>query len=250
LRVMNSIFIAIQLGLCFSLVQAADLFNSNGCGVEKLCERRPGNCQNSTDCNLLFSSRPLNDNQIEFELWAPGKLQGGEELNYLAVGFSKDTKMGDDAVTFCYKLPNGESGIGTGKTIGKSFTPSTEQNSDLVELKEVRGEDNQFYCKFVQTVNKGSDDLLKPDLSQGYHILIVRGTTADGKILNIHSFGQVDGPYASGTTHTLTAIPVATSSNTKSNASPTSNTNPISNTTESIPLLIRFHGTFFLNRLN
>lgn len=81
-------------------------------------------------------------------------------------------------------------------------------------MKEIRVEDGQFYCHFVQKVNKGSTDLLKPDLSEDYHIFVVRGkASSDSGIflcsltktlnniclgLSIHSFGAKDGPFITG----------------------------------------------------
>jgi hypothetical protein len=46
-------------------------------------------------------------------------------------------------------------------------------------LKEINVDESNFYCKFVQNVNKDSNDLLKPDLSKPYHLLVVRGSASD-----------------------------------------------------------------------
>lgn len=60
------------------------------CENEKLCEKRP---HGGPDYNTLLSIKPLDDDQVEFEVWAPRKTSDGEHVDYLAVGFSDDTQM-------------------------------------------------------------------------------------------------------------------------------------------------------------
>jgi hypothetical protein len=68
--------------------QAAIQLDLSACGAEKNCEKRPPNCKGILDCDTLVISKQLNDNQIEFEIFAAKSKQ-----NYVALGFSDDTRM-------------------------------------------------------------------------------------------------------------------------------------------------------------
>ncbi|KAI6182130.1 Cytochrome b561 domain-containing protein [Aphelenchoides bicaudatus] len=190
---MRLLHVAVVLIGLHQLAQAVDLFNLDECDKDKLCEKRKGN---DVDYDSLIGIKPLDNGQVEFELWSPKKFSDDSDVHYLAIGFSDDDKMGEDSVTYCYNLADGSNGIGSGKTVGKSFQPEPE-HGDFVELEELKVNDGNFYCKFTQKVNQGSTDILKPDFTKPYHLLFVRGAAGSKSNLQIHKFGAVDGPLIS-----------------------------------------------------
>lgn len=80
----------------YVLVQADDYFDPSTCGSEKSCMKRPPDCSvgdSEKKCDLLFSSKFLDGDRVEFEVWVPSKLSSGANVGYMAVGLSEDTQM-------------------------------------------------------------------------------------------------------------------------------------------------------------
>ncbi|XP_065175028.1 ferric-chelate reductase 1-like isoform X1 [Sycon ciliatum] len=130
----------------------------SSCGKTKGCRRTPEGCTSASDCNYIFTSRVINGSIVEIELSAKA---GG----YVAVGFSKDTKMGDDDVFACQH-------DAVGRVYAKNLFNSGYANLFNAALNEgLKNEeatlvDGVISCRFHRTINgSGSQDF---DLSQAY----------------------------------------------------------------------------------
>ena len=66
-----------------------------GCGKSKSCFGIPSKCLEENACDFAASWKPSGD-QFEFEMYRKDGTG-----NYVAVGFSKDSKMGEDLVLAC-----------------------------------------------------------------------------------------------------------------------------------------------------
>ena len=67
----------------------------NGCGKSKSCFGIPSKCLDEAKCDFAASWKPSGD-QFEFEMFRKDGTG-----NYVAVGFSKDSKMGEELVLAC-----------------------------------------------------------------------------------------------------------------------------------------------------
>ncbi|KAI6203744.1 hypothetical protein M3Y94_00591800 [Aphelenchoides besseyi] len=240
-------FVGFAIFVLLSVQADQSLFDDSTCGSGKKCEKAPKGCDSAENCNAMISYAPVDDQKVEFELWAP--ISDG--INYLALGFSRDKSMGDDAVTYCYDLGSDDRGIGMGVTEGKRFkaTENSTMVDDTVKLEEIRVEDGQFYCKFTQKINSGSNGgLLMPDLSdQKYHLLMVRGPATEKNRLGIHKFDEKYGPVITGTQN-LVSQPSADLSPNNSNVASTQEESSNEQSTDGIDhgLLKRLHGAIML----
>ncbi|XP_072276084.1 putative ferric-chelate reductase 1 isoform X2 [Pyxicephalus adspersus] len=82
------------------------------CGRQKFCLSEPANCNpNDSSCLFMSSSPSTDGNGYVFEL-------SSSTLGYVAVGFSDDTKMGNDDVYICTKNSSGNIVVQHGFTTG------------------------------------------------------------------------------------------------------------------------------------
>lgn len=107
------------------------LFSSlfEGCENTKACYGYPDGCISQGKCEVVLSYEPQQLNYL-FKMKVnlvtvqnllsniifPSFLQG-RTSGYIAMGLSKDAKMGDDLTTNCYRSANGRIDISTGITI-------------------------------------------------------------------------------------------------------------------------------------
>ncbi|XP_057375535.1 putative ferric-chelate reductase 1 homolog [Daphnia carinata] len=71
-----------------------------GCGVSKGCIATPDGCVDSKSCSMMTTYRKMND-RLQLEIY--GQMKGDE---YVAIGFSADSKMGSDSVAECVQYRN------------------------------------------------------------------------------------------------------------------------------------------------
>ena len=104
------------------------LFSSlfEGCENTKACYGYPDGCISQGKCEVVLSYEPQQLNYL-FKMKVnlvtvqnllsniifPSFLQG-RTSGYIAMGLSKDAKMGDDLTTNCYRSANGRIDISTG----------------------------------------------------------------------------------------------------------------------------------------
>ena len=68
-----------------------------GCDLNKTCFGLPSSCDDLADCDLLASWRLLSDEVTRLELYSG---LGGRG-SYVALGLSRDNRMGGDLVVAC-----------------------------------------------------------------------------------------------------------------------------------------------------
>ncbi|XP_045030123.1 putative ferric-chelate reductase 1 homolog [Daphnia magna] len=73
----------------------------DGCGVSKGCIATPDGCVESKSCSMMTTYRKMNNDHLQLEIY--GQMKGDE---YVAVGFSTDSKMGSDSVAECVQYRN------------------------------------------------------------------------------------------------------------------------------------------------
>ncbi|KAL3864280.1 hypothetical protein ACJMK2_005976 [Sinanodonta woodiana] len=141
------------------------------CGKTKGCFLYPRMCQGS-DCYAAVSFRK-NDDTIEFELLA-------EAEGYVSVGFSADTKMGEDETISC-------TAAGDRLTVQHGFNPlyynALQYRTNLTDM-EVQHRDGRIYCRFTrpmvsQTYGVGSG-MYTFDLNNKYYIFLAWGRLYKG----------------------------------------------------------------------
>jgi len=77
-----------------------------GCENTKACYGYPDGCISQGKCEVVLSYEPQ---QLNYLFKMKGRTSG-----YIAMGLSKDAKMGDDLTTNCYRSANGRIDISTG----------------------------------------------------------------------------------------------------------------------------------------
>ncbi|CAJ0587113.1 unnamed protein product, partial [Mesorhabditis spiculigera] len=148
-------------------------FDASQCGQTKGCLFAPPGCTPSTDCQIYFSYQVQNGQTMLIEISGrPANPQAG----YVAVGFSKDSSMGDDSVTACVTNQGQTSAI-LGYTAGKSLQIKQSSVQTAVNTANQNG-----YVDCVvrrQLGNTGDKEIF--DLNGTYIILLATGPVgADG----------------------------------------------------------------------
>lgn len=113
------------------------------------------------------------------------------DVRYIAAGFSEDSQMGDDAVTYCVLNADGqvEAHLSVNPPADKTnipVPPDSEQGT--LELLEGTANDEGIYCKVRQHSNPSAQkNLVKPNLQRPYHMLLAKGAASEPRVLSIHS---------------------------------------------------------------
>merc|ERR1719225_2269492 len=68
-----------------------------GCDVNKTCFGLPDSCDDPADCDLMATWRLINDEVTKLELYS----SLGGRGSYVALGLSRDRRMGEDLVVAC-----------------------------------------------------------------------------------------------------------------------------------------------------
>ncbi|GMT31103.1 hypothetical protein PFISCL1PPCAC_22400, partial [Pristionchus fissidentatus] len=173
-----------------SLFDVSSCSHGKGCFLPNDCV--PGAATNS--CSLAFSFRPIDDNSVEMELY--GTIESGITVDsfYLAVGFSDDEKMGDEAVTECSRLVNEaapsvkasynyfhdeakKTGVDNRRIEGEeTFRPSL-YSSPVISTAE-----GVVYCKFTQKIGGMQNmkmEYLVATKETSFHFLLAKGGTTN-----------------------------------------------------------------------
>lgn len=180
-------------GSCVSVLSFLDQvnnyqFNDNTCGITKGCFA-PTDCKEG--CNEIKASwTVLSPNQIHVEL--AGKTD--KLNNYVAMGFSTNSQMGNASVIDCSSFNNQPYSLSfsynqVGGENYANLRPSTDISS-LFTNQHVQFVDGYLYCSADVQVSGNANDLtvFKYDDSADYSIVLATGAT-DGttKGLKYHS---------------------------------------------------------------
>ncbi|CAJ0584176.1 unnamed protein product, partial [Mesorhabditis spiculigera] len=216
-------------------------FDASQCGNHKTCIYVPAGCEKNNVCKNIFSYAPVADDYVDMEMYSTDYTAG---TNYLAVGFSKDDLMGDDAVTQCVFDENGKAEAHVSYNFGKSNQPPQEPEektaeSSQVELVHAEKDDNSLYCRIRQKISPGPSAFF-PNLDQDHTIFLARGKARKPELLGVHKLDPTspDFPHVSTEKHNIGKRQTV-------NTQPSASAGPwITMSVRS--WLIRFHGILML----
>ncbi len=168
----------------FAFNPSADDFYQGCNGDEKGCFGFPDGCLDQQECEVAVSYMGNEDGTYDFALRGP-------LVEYLAVGFSSDSSMGDDSVVVCsfyeeayrvqsyYNLP------------GEKYSEPLEDDTLGLSGQSTGSRQNYYECTFTRDAYMevpvpGTNDIVPYDLDQEeYYILLVYGNleSSTGHIL-------------------------------------------------------------------
>ncbi|XP_025111276.1 putative ferric-chelate reductase 1 [Pomacea canaliculata] len=142
------------------------------CGVSKACLHR---CTKNK-CEFIVSWKDMG-NTLSMEM--AFRLPGSQEY-WIAVGFSRDQKMGDDSVTECIMRDSRVE-------VYQSFNDGDNNNyldNKRAGLSEVKGnvEDGVLYCSFLRAKTYPHDPRVF-DLNEDYYLFVATGEAFSGNKL-------------------------------------------------------------------
>ncbi|XP_060725470.1 putative ferric-chelate reductase 1 isoform X2 [Tachysurus vachellii] len=147
--------------------------SSAGCGSNKMCFSHPSDCDPSTNSNCFFMSATPMSSTSAFKYEISGCATG-----YVAIGFSDDTKMGNDDIYICGKNANNviqlQHAFSTGTT-----TPNIIDlgNVTLLNTSQI---DCVISCSFIS--NNTISTSRSSTTSNSYYIFLANGPTSNGMI--------------------------------------------------------------------
>uniref|UniRef100_A0AC35GJ25 DOMON domain-containing protein n=1 Tax=Panagrolaimus sp. PS1159 TaxID=55785 RepID=A0AC35GJ25_9BILA len=126
-------------------------FDATQCGTQKRCINIPNNCQSGGNCQYQISYAPSRDGKsMIIELYGR---RDSPSMQYVAIGFSTDTQMGNEPVAACIVTPNGQA------QLSYSFNQEGRRN---VPLGPINPSDSQLLSTL-------------PNLQRSYNLLLARG---------------------------------------------------------------------------
>ncbi|CAJ0592751.1 unnamed protein product [Cylicocyclus nassatus] len=152
---------------------------------------------------LLNLIGPLAERKSNVYLYQKAVSAYDNANTYMAIGFSDDNSMGNDAVTQCNFYPNSQPSAHFSYNVGKSNQPLSEseqqvdERGNLILALAQKGESG-MYCSFRQRGGNGNIRHV-PNLNNSYYIFLVRGVARSPTTLNMHSLNpsSPDFPYIS-----------------------------------------------------
>ncbi|KAI6216022.1 hypothetical protein M3Y94_00454300 [Aphelenchoides besseyi] len=188
------------LHILFALLSSttwADMSRA-GCGESKGCLFRPAGCNPMLDCTLGMIFYVSGPNKLTVELTATS-LVPPPPLQYIAIGFSHDSLMGDDYVAECILSPQATafsepevfvSYNGDGKSNDRTYLNSTE-HTILFDSVEGSVQDMRISCSFVMQIvpQISSKNGRVWNLNHKYYIFGATGSAQPDE-LNAHDTSQ------------------------------------------------------------
>ncbi|EJW84168.1 hypothetical protein WUBG_04922 [Wuchereria bancrofti] len=151
------------------------------CLKNKACIFISANCEEKGDCEKIISYALEPDDWVVVELFYNTT---HPDTNYAAIGFSKDTQMGDEGVTHCGLGEMNQAGVFLSQNDGKrniplNLTAEISNAAKYVELLEASHTSGSIYCKFRQKVapDETAQKARVPDLNRTYYLLLAYGKT-------------------------------------------------------------------------
>jgi len=166
-----------------------------GCNSEKACFGLPAGCVKTQKCQLIVAYKP---DRLDYHFEMKGLSNG-----YIALGLSRDQRMGDDLTTSCIIQNNGGVDIISGFNVGYSGNKNLRRGSGkkgskealvdgIAERIDYSRKEGWISCSWKRTRRstiEGQDWNLEKDK---YHIMLARGSVQDGQ-LNKHRSKIVSG---------------------------------------------------------
>ncbi|KAL3998423.1 DOMON domain family protein [Acanthocheilonema viteae] len=167
-------------------------FNVNECLKSKACIFISRQCEERGDCEKIISYATQSDDWVVVELFYNTTYP---DTNYVAIGFSEDTLMGDEGVTHCGFGEMNQAGVFLSQNDGKHNIPlnlTTKNVAKYVELLEATHTSSSIYCKFRQKI--APDEIAQkayvPDLNHTYYLLLAYGKTSKYEVMDVHSLDE------------------------------------------------------------
>lgn len=157
-----------------------------GCSSgSKGCFGFPSNCVETKNCDMLVTySFDEANKKYNFEL-SKRKMSNGQ---YIALGFSNDSSMGEDLIFSCSNSPSKEFQVKAGWNTDKS-QPTLIDHQINVKVDSVSNNNGNFACKFSldeEMIFKTPDSSeVKVNLGNKWHLLLASGPTV-GDDLGFH----------------------------------------------------------------
>uniref|UniRef100_A0A914VS41 DOMON domain-containing protein n=1 Tax=Plectus sambesii TaxID=2011161 RepID=A0A914VS41_9BILA len=172
---------------------AAQSLNQTGCGNTKGCLFKPIGCDPATDCTVGVVFTVTSDNWLDIEMTAQ-QLEPAVDMQFIAIGFSRDAHMGDDAVTECVISTN--AGVGAAEPqVYLSYNKAEKANTRLelsdeerkVLIKNIAGSvaNGRINCRFSQQIVATQVKENIWALNEDYYILAATGAAQPNGI-NAH----------------------------------------------------------------
>ena len=144
----------------------------SSCGLGKTCFGLPTSCvSDESTCEVLFkASTDKKSGKVEMEITA----SPDGKNRWFAVGFSEDTRMGDDSVFDCILLPDGTVQLKQSQNIRKTNRDVEENDPGISDIKTYASE-GRVTCQWK---SDGALDMRgrKFDIvKQSYYLLLAKG---------------------------------------------------------------------------
>lgn len=162
------------------------------CGHTKGCLFKPTGCDPHIDCTISLMFFVDGPNSLRIQMMAQSLLPP-VPLQYIAMAFSKDEKMGDDMVTECilsteseYVEPEIFISYNTEKANDRTYLEKEEQK---LFFHNISGDviDGRLYCQYSQQIVPQFDSRGGRIVSLGHKYFIMGATgTAQPDELNAH----------------------------------------------------------------
>jgi len=185
-----------SLVLIFSQLINGEIFlDRNGCGKTKGCFFKPAGCDPQLDCTLGVIFFVSGQNKLTVQMVSQ-VMTPPPNFQYMAIGFSEDSKMGDDFVSECVLSPGMRdlsevevfsSYNNKGKSNDRTYLNETEHSLTYADIMG-EAENGLLKCSFVQTIVPQFKLAAKKrlwNLNRGYHILFATGS-AQADEINAH----------------------------------------------------------------
>merc|ERR1712050_290880 len=165
----------------------------DGCNSTKACFGLPEGCVQSQKCSLIVAYKP---DRLDYHFEMKGLSNG-----YIAMGLSRDERMGDDLTTSCIIERNGGVGIVTGfykgyngnKNIarGTGNKGSKEATKDgIAERIDFSRREGWISCSWKRTRRATIEGQVWNLEEDKYHVMLAQGSVRDGA-LNKHRVKSV-----------------------------------------------------------
>uniref|UniRef100_A0A914PKP0 DOMON domain-containing protein n=1 Tax=Panagrolaimus davidi TaxID=227884 RepID=A0A914PKP0_9BILA len=163
-------------------------FDASKCGTQKRCINIPNNCQSGGNCQYQISYAPAADGKsMIIELYGR---RDSPSMQYVAIGFSTDTQMGNEPVAACIVTPNGQAQLSYSfNQEGRRNVPLGPINPTDSQLLSSSVTPNSIYCKFSQSIIPTTNQAL-PNLQRPYNLLLARGPIQPNGQLGRHTDRQ------------------------------------------------------------
>lgn len=152
-----------------------------GCGSKKICFGSSAGCIDSKDCVAVVSCLVQGDEKFLFDMQA-------RKSTYVAVGLSRDNKMGEDSVVECVNDGKGPNPVNAYMSwnFGKNNRRLKPQEQEGIQLKNSSFVNGNVYCRFERdTVTTVEGEVFNLATDQ-YNLLIAAGTSATGTNIEVH----------------------------------------------------------------